>query len=158
MCDFFFREAPKQVRLCTLFGVLDNDRQSAQPSCCYDAFGWMDFPTAVVIKNRPACHAITVRDGFRLPGLATLRCDSGGEEFMIYHDAPFADKTVAERQAHWLDKVLADEHKRERKHPDRLPAGPDRVRGPFRQRLPVPVYLFRLRRLEGALVSLSSEE
>ena len=52
--------------------------------------------------------------------MGTLRCDGCGEEFIIYHDAPFADKTVAERQAHWLDKVLADEHERERKHPDRI--------------------------------------
>jgi hypothetical protein len=29
-----------------------------------------------------------------------------------------ADKWVAERQAHWLEKVLAEEHEREQKHPD----------------------------------------
>ena len=52
--------------------------------------------------------------------MGTLRCDGCGEEFIIYHDAIFADKTVAERQAHWLEKVLADEHERERKHPDRI--------------------------------------
>jgi hypothetical protein len=52
--------------------------------------------------------------------MGTLRCDGCGEEFIIYHAAPFADKTVAERQAHWLGKVLADEHERERKHPDRI--------------------------------------
>jgi hypothetical protein len=31
-----------------------------------------------------------------------------------------ADKKAAERQARWLEKVLADEHERERKHPDRI--------------------------------------
>jgi hypothetical protein len=52
--------------------------------------------------------------------MGTLRCDGCGEEFIIYHDAQFTDKTVAERQAHWLDKVLADEHERECKHPSRI--------------------------------------
>ncbi len=52
MCNFFFREVPKQVGIRTLFRVLDNDRRSAQPSCCYDTFGWLDFPTGVVIKNQ----------------------------------------------------------------------------------------------------------
>jgi hypothetical protein len=28
------------------------------------------------------------------------------------------DRWVAERQAHWLQKVLAEEHEREKKHPD----------------------------------------
>jgi hypothetical protein len=52
--------------------------------------------------------------------MGILRCDRCGEEFIIYHDVGFTDKTVAERQAYWLDKVLADEHQRERKHPDRI--------------------------------------
>jgi hypothetical protein len=52
--------------------------------------------------------------------MGILRCDGCGEEFIIFHAARFADKAVAERQAHWLDKVLADEHERERKHPDRI--------------------------------------
>lgn len=57
------------------------------------------------------------------PGLkemGTLRCDGCGEEFVICHDPAFMDKTVAGRQAHWLEKVLAEEHERERKHPDRI--------------------------------------
>jgi hypothetical protein len=29
-----------------------------------------------------------------------------------------ADSWGAERQAHWLEKVLAEEHEREKKHPD----------------------------------------
>jgi len=56
--------------------------------------------------------------GFK--GMGTLRCDGCGEEFIIYHDSAFMDGTAAERQAHWLEKVLADEHERERKHPDRI--------------------------------------
>jgi len=52
--------------------------------------------------------------------MGTLRCDDCGEVFIIFHDPAFMDKTVAERQAHWLEKVLAEEHERERKHPDRI--------------------------------------
>lgn len=52
--------------------------------------------------------------------MGILRCDGCGEEFIIYHAACFRDKAMAERQARWLDRVLADEHQRERKHPDRI--------------------------------------
>ena len=52
--------------------------------------------------------------------MGTLRCDSCGEEFSVFHDSAFADKATAERQAHWLEKVLAEEHERERKHPDQI--------------------------------------
>jgi len=52
--------------------------------------------------------------------MGTLRCDHCGEEFIIFHDPDFVDKTVAQHQAHWLEKVLAEEHERERKHPDRI--------------------------------------
>lgn len=52
--------------------------------------------------------------------MGTFRCEGCGEEFIIYHEALFTDKTVAQRQAHWLDKVLADEHEHERKHSDRI--------------------------------------
>jgi len=52
--------------------------------------------------------------------MGTLRCDDCGEGFIIFHDPASMDKTVAERQAHWLEKVLAEEHERERKHPDRI--------------------------------------
>jgi hypothetical protein len=52
--------------------------------------------------------------------MGTLRCDHCGEEFMIFHDPVFVNKAAAERQAHWLEKVLAEEHERERKHPDRI--------------------------------------
>jgi hypothetical protein len=52
--------------------------------------------------------------------MGTLRCDSCGEEFTVFQDFTFVDKKAAERQAQWLEKVLAEEHERERKHPDRI--------------------------------------
>jgi hypothetical protein len=48
--------------------------------------------------------------GFRKMG--TLRCDGCGEEFFIVHHPAFADKWLAEKQARWLEKVLAEEHER----------------------------------------------
>jgi hypothetical protein len=35
-------------------------------------------------------------------------------------DPAFVDKKAAEQQARWLEKVPAEEHERERKHPDRI--------------------------------------
>jgi hypothetical protein len=52
--------------------------------------------------------------------MGTLRCDGCGEEFIVLHDPPLVDKRAAARQAQWLEKVLAEEHERERKHPDRI--------------------------------------
>jgi hypothetical protein len=52
--------------------------------------------------------------------MGTLRCDSCGEQFMIGHDPALADKKVAEKQARWLEKVLAEEHERDKKHADRI--------------------------------------
>jgi hypothetical protein len=52
--------------------------------------------------------------------MGTLRCDSCGEEFIVFHDPTFADNNAAERQAKWLEKVLAEEHEREREHADRI--------------------------------------
>jgi hypothetical protein len=71
-------------------------------------------------------RAVAIKKGQmreRAPGfteMGTLRCDDCGEEFVIVHDPAFLDKTIAQRQAHWLEKVLAEEHERERKHPDRI--------------------------------------
>ena len=56
--------------------------------------------------------------GFR--DMGTLRCDVCGEEFVLSHPPGLLDKNTAERQAHWLEKVLAEEHERERKHADRI--------------------------------------
>ena len=52
--------------------------------------------------------------------MGTLRCDGCGEEFFIFHDPACVDKKKAERQAHWLERVLAEEHERERMHADRI--------------------------------------
>jgi hypothetical protein len=52
--------------------------------------------------------------------MGTLRCDGCGEEFIFFHNPASVDKSVAERQAHWLEKVLAEEHVSERKHPDSI--------------------------------------
>jgi len=55
-----------------------------------------------------------------LKEMGTLRCDSCGEEFTVFQDPTVLDTGAAARQAHWLEKVLAEEHERERKHPDRI--------------------------------------
>jgi hypothetical protein len=52
--------------------------------------------------------------------MGTLRCDGCGEEFVIGHNPQSTDKWVAEKQAKWLEKVLAEEHERDRKHSDRI--------------------------------------
>ncbi len=52
--------------------------------------------------------------------MGTLRCDSCGEDFIVLQHSAFVDNAAAERQAHWLEKVLAEEHEREGKHPDRI--------------------------------------
>ena len=52
--------------------------------------------------------------------MGTLRCDGCGEEFIVFHDPTLVDNRAAARQAQWLEKVLADEHERGRKHPDRI--------------------------------------
>ncbi len=52
--------------------------------------------------------------------MGALRCDACGEEFIIGHPPAFVDKSVAAQQAHWLEKVLAEEHERDKKHPDRI--------------------------------------
>jgi hypothetical protein len=52
--------------------------------------------------------------------MGTLRCDGCGEEFFIGHHPARVDKRIAEKQAKWLEKVLAEEHERDKKHPDRI--------------------------------------
>jgi hypothetical protein len=52
--------------------------------------------------------------------MGTLRCDICGEDFIVFHDPSCVDKKAAERQARWLEKVLAEEHEREWKHPDSI--------------------------------------
>jgi hypothetical protein len=55
-----------------------------------------------------------------LQEMGTLRCDGCGEEFVIRHNPASADKKIAERQAHWLERVLAEEHERDKKHTDKI--------------------------------------
>jgi hypothetical protein len=55
-----------------------------------------------------------------LKEMGTLRCDACGEEFVISQEPAVADNRLASRQAQWLEKVLAEEHEREKKHPDRI--------------------------------------
>jgi hypothetical protein len=69
---------------------------------------------AVAIKKSSRERAA----GFQEMG--TLRCDSCGEEFFIGHYPVSANKSVAENQAMWLEKVLAEEHERDKKHADRI--------------------------------------
>jgi hypothetical protein len=70
--------------------------------------------------------AVAIKKGqskAKAPGaheMGTVRCDGCGEEFLINHQAGFADKWVAEKQARWLERVLAEEHERDKKHPDRV--------------------------------------
>ena len=52
--------------------------------------------------------------------MGTLRCYGCGEEFIVFHDPSLVDNGTAARQAQWLEKVLAEEHERERRHPDRI--------------------------------------
>jgi hypothetical protein len=52
--------------------------------------------------------------------MGTVRCDGCGEEFAINHQPEFADRRLAEKQARWLEKVLAEEHERDKKHADRI--------------------------------------
>ena len=71
---------------------------------------------AVAIK-RDLCRDQATAD-FQAMGI--LRCDACGDDFVIYHSLAFVDKSVADRQAYWLEKVLAEEHERDKQHPDRI--------------------------------------
>jgi hypothetical protein len=55
-----------------------------------------------------------------LQEMGTVRCDGCGEEFAINHEPALVDKSLAEKQAGWLERVLADDHQCDRKHPDRI--------------------------------------
>jgi hypothetical protein len=70
---------------------------------------------AVAIKKGQSREKPT---GFQEMGV--VRCDGCGEEFVIGHEPATADNQLARRQAEWLEKVLVDEHEREKKHPDRI--------------------------------------
>jgi hypothetical protein len=70
-------------------------------------------------------RAVAIRKSSRekAPGfqeMGTLRCDGCGEEFFIGHNSASMNTKVAEKQAKWLEKVLAEEHERDKKHSDRI--------------------------------------
>jgi hypothetical protein len=70
-------------------------------------------------------RAIAVKKSSRekttgLQEMGTFRCDGCGEEFVIGHNLESVDKRAAEKQAKWLEKVLAEEHESDRKHSDRI--------------------------------------
>jgi hypothetical protein len=70
-------------------------------------------------------RAVAIKKGSRektvgFHEMGTLRCDGCGEEFFICHSPQSVDGQAAEKQAKWLERVLADEHARDRKHPDRI--------------------------------------
>ena len=71
--------------------------------------------TAVAIKKGQSQEKAT-----DFKDMGTVRCDGCGEEFVIGHEPAIANNQIASRQADWLEKVLADEHEREKKHPDRI--------------------------------------
>jgi len=52
--------------------------------------------------------------------MGTVRCDICGEEFLVGHDAETANAKNAERQAKWLEKVLAYDHESDKSHADRI--------------------------------------
>jgi hypothetical protein len=52
--------------------------------------------------------------------MGTLRCEGCGEEFVIAQHPAFVDQRLADEQAHWLERVLAEEHERDQKHADRI--------------------------------------
>jgi len=52
--------------------------------------------------------------------MGTVRCDVCGEEFLIGHRPALASDTNAERQAKWLEKVLAYDHECDRNHGDQI--------------------------------------
>jgi len=76
--------------------------------------------------GRAQMSAVAIRKGQSrekaegLQEMGTLRCDGCGEEFFIGHNPASVDTWVAEKQAKWLEKVLAEEHERDKKHPDRI--------------------------------------
>ena len=71
--------------------------------------------TAVAVKLGQSNEAL---QGFHVMG--TITCEGCGERFSIEHYSAFAGPAAAARQAVWLEKVLANDHERERKHLDKI--------------------------------------
>jgi len=93
--------------------ILERRRHKGPQSACGDNLDVMRTP-AVAVKLGQRREA---QKGFQIMG--TITCDGCGERFWIRH-SPFADPAVAARQAVWLEKVLANDHERERKHQDKI--------------------------------------
>jgi len=70
---------------------------------------------AVAVKQGQRKEA---QEGLKIMG--TVTCDCCGESFLIGHDSASANPAVAPRQAAWLEKVLADDHERKRRHQDKI--------------------------------------
>jgi hypothetical protein len=70
---------------------------------------------AVALKRGPGLKA---PEGVQIMG--TVTCDACGEGFWIGHYSASGDPTVASSQAAWLEKILAHDHERERKHRDKI--------------------------------------
>jgi hypothetical protein len=68
-------------------------------------------PAGVAIKKGSREKTIGLQE------MAILRYDGCGEDFFIGDSPQSVDKLVAERQAKWLEIVLAEEHERDRRPP-----------------------------------------
>lgn len=72
---------------------------------------------AVVILDNTSGTGILLQTGSAFSSY-DLRGPLGPLSFC--HSPGLADKLLADRQAYWLEKVLAEEHERDQKHPDRI--------------------------------------
>lgn len=105
-------------QLCFVGSSISRDASSADPDCQPKQ------PSST--HRKPLMKAVAIRQGQvreRAPGyrnMGTLRCDGCGETFIIFHEPTSDNERSAERQALWLEKVLAEEHQREQRHADRI--------------------------------------
>src|ERR1700693_2465841 len=68
-------------------------RRSAADACGCDKEG-----------SQPGEHNGGLRE------MGTLRCDGCAEEFVVNHQLTLVDNRLAEKQASWRERVLADDH------------------------------------------------
>jgi hypothetical protein len=57
---------------------------------------------------------------FCLKEMGVLSCDICGEEFVIGHPPHLANPRIAEEQSCWLERELAKDHERQKKHAERI--------------------------------------
>ena len=86
----------------------------AQPSAYLVLVATIAQMKAVAIKKSSREKAVGLQE------MGTFRCEGCGEEFFICHNLASVDRMVAEKQAEWLEKVLAEEHERDKRHTDRI--------------------------------------